>query len=131
MDNLRELCERVLRDLSVGVNAVPSVTFSAAESDGYTEIFLQDETGMGVGFLVDASAPEAEILYEMAYRIPDAYVDFHAIGLPVVPGTGRPAVPRVVADTVVWEDPNESGSWSCPVGRYRLAWEQWQEDCRH
>ncbi|MBY8869097.1 MULTISPECIES: hypothetical protein [Streptomyces] len=130
MANLKELSERVFRDLSVGISAVPSITFSAADREGYVEILLQDESGMGVGFLVDPSASEAEVLYEMAYRIPDAYVEFYAVGLPVVPGTERPATPEIVSSTVVWKDPAEKGTWSCPVGQYGRAWERRHEEER-
>ncbi|MFI9649156.1 hypothetical protein ACIHAA_22995 [Streptomyces sp. NPDC052040] len=118
MRNLKELAERVLRDLSVGTEATPTIGFSEPDSEGYVEILLQDESGMGVGFTVNPSAPEAEVLYEMAYRIPDAYVEMYAVGLPVVPGTQRPAVPSIVADMVIWVDPSRRGAWSCPVGEY-------------
>ncbi|MFQ6146113.1 hypothetical protein [Streptomyces sp. SID10815] len=128
MANLKELSERVFRDLSVGVDAAPSVTFSPPNREGYVEVLLQDESGMGAGFIVNPSASEAEVLFEMAYRIPDAYVEFYVVGLPVVPGTERPAAPKIVSNTVVWEDPDENGTWSCPVGQYRRAWERWREE---
>lgn len=50
---------------------------------------------MTVGFSVDPSASEAEVLYEVAYRIPTAYVELYAVGLPLVPGTERPAAPKI------------------------------------
>ncbi|MFI1164814.1 hypothetical protein ACH4UM_14635 [Streptomyces sp. NPDC020801] len=128
MTNLKELSGRVLRDLSVGIEETPTITFSAPDGEGYVEILLQDESGMGVGFIVNPSAPEAEILFEMAYRIPDVYVELYAVGLPVVPGTERPATPKILADEVAWEDPSENGTWSCVVGQYRRAWEHWRED---
>ncbi|MFF0040666.1 hypothetical protein ACFYRG_31325 [Streptomyces mirabilis] len=119
MPNLKELAGRVVRDLSVSVEAAPSITFSDPDKEGYVKILIQDHSGMFVGFTVDPSASEAEILYEMAYRISDAYVELYAVGLPVVPGTERPANPKIVAHEVFWEDPNESGTWSCPVGSYK------------
>ncbi|MEU5666421.1 hypothetical protein [Streptomyces longwoodensis] len=118
MLNLEELVGRVVRDLSLGTRSKPGVIYSSPDAEGYVEISLRDDSGMTVGFRVDPSAPEAEVLYEMAYRIPTAYVEFYAIGLPLVPGTERPAAPRIKEESVVWEDPNESGSWSCPVGEY-------------
>lgn len=75
---------------------------------------------MTVGFGVDPLAPEVEILYEMAYRIPTIYVEFYSVGLPVVPGTERPAEPKIIDGAVFWEDPSEQGTWSCLVGEYRL-----------
>ncbi|MGX1541330.1 hypothetical protein [Streptomyces adustus] len=118
MPSLKDLVELVVRDLSAAVESRPSITCSGPDGQGYVEILVEDESGMGVGFAVDPAASRAEILHEMAYRIPDAYVELYAVGLPVVPGTERPATPRMVADTVVWEDPDERGTWSCPVGEY-------------
>ncbi|MER5603303.1 hypothetical protein [Streptomyces sp. NPDC002265] len=128
MSNLRDLVELVVRDLSVAIESRPSVTYSGPDGQGYVEILVEDGSGMGVGFTVDPTASRADILYEMACRIPDAYVELYAVGLPVVPGTVRPAVPRVVADTVVWVDPGERAAWSCPVGEYRQADEGRPED---
>lgn len=122
MSNLKELAGRVVRDLSVAIEVKPSITYSGPNEQGYVKILLQDESGMGVGFTVDPLVSEVEILYEMAYRIPDAYVELYAVGLPVVPGTERPATPRMVADTVIWEDSSEFGTWSCLVGEYRQAY---------
>ncbi|MFJ4813525.1 hypothetical protein [Streptomyces longwoodensis] len=118
MSNLEELVGRVVRDLSVGTRSKPAVIYSSPDAERCVEISLRDESGMTVGFRVDPSAPEAEVLYEMAYRIPTAYVELYAIGLPLVPGTERPAAPRIKEESVVWEDPNESESWSCSVGEY-------------
>ncbi|MFE2581602.1 hypothetical protein [Streptomyces sp. NPDC059378] len=121
MPNLRDLVELVVRDLSVAIESRPSITYSGPDGQGHVEILVEDGSGMGVGFTVDPTASRADILYEMAYRIPDAYVELYAVGLPLVPGTERPATPRVVADTAVWEDPGERAAWSCPVGDYRQA----------
>ncbi|MFD7879776.1 hypothetical protein ACFV5G_37810 [Streptomyces sp. NPDC059766] len=123
MPNLRDLVELVVRDLSVAIEPRPSVTYSGPDGQGYVKILVEDGSGMGVGFTVDPTASRADILYEMAYRIPDAYVELYAVGLPVVPGTERPATPRVVADAVVWVDPSERTAWSCPVGEYGQALE--------
>ncbi|MFG2949467.1 hypothetical protein [Streptomyces adustus] len=123
MSNLMDLVELVVRDLSVETDSRPSVTYSGPDGQGCVEILVEDASGMGVGFTVDPAASRAEILYEMAYRIPDAYVELYAVGLPVVPGTERPATPRMLADTVVWEDPGDRGTWSCPVGEYGQAGE--------
>ena len=118
MSNLEELAGRVVRDLSVGVEATPSITFSDPDEAGYVGVRIQDQAGMFMGFAVNPSAPAEEILYEMAYRIPDAYVELYAVGLPLVPGTERPANPTIIAGEVFWEDPSESGTWSCLVGAY-------------
>ncbi|MFJ9536563.1 hypothetical protein ACIRPX_04815 [Streptomyces sp. NPDC101225] len=120
MSNLEELAEKVVRDLSAGFDKKPVITFLNSNNEGFAEILLRDDSGMTVGFTVDPLAPEVEILYEMAYRIPTAYVEFYSLGLPVVPGTERPASPRIIHDSVVWEDPSEQGTWSCPVGEYTL-----------
>ncbi|MFJ8199848.1 hypothetical protein [Streptomyces sp. NPDC096152] len=127
MSDLKELSGRVLRDLSMGMKETPAITFSAPDGEGYVEVLLQEKSGMGVGFTVNPSAPEVEILFEMAYRIPDAYVEMYAVGLPVVPGTERPATPKILADAVVWEDPNANGTWSCVIGQYEHAWKHWRE----
>ncbi|MFF1547900.1 hypothetical protein [Streptomyces sp. NPDC058291] len=118
MSNLKELVERVVRDLSMGTEEKPTVAYSNPNSEGYVEISLRDESGMTVGFSVDPLESEAEILYEMAYRIPTVYVELYSVGLPVVPGTGRPAAPRIKEESVLWTDPSESGTWSCLVGEY-------------
>ncbi|MGW1894202.1 hypothetical protein ACWCP6_28755 [Streptomyces sp. NPDC002004] len=115
---LEELAERVIRDLSIGITVKPLITFINSEEGDFVDILVRDEAGIGIGFRVDSSEAEERILYEMAYRIPDAYVELYAVGLPVVPGTERPAVPRIAANTVLWEDPGASG-WSCQVGEYR------------
>ena len=118
MSKLEELVGRVVRDLSMGTEGKPTITYSNPNSEGYVEIFLRDESGMTVGFGVDPLESETEILYEMAYRIPTIYVELYSVGLPVVPGTERPAVPIIKEESVLWEDPSESGTWSCLVGEY-------------
>ncbi|MEV6944022.1 hypothetical protein AB0N07_18865 [Streptomyces sp. NPDC051172] len=120
MSNLEELAERVVRDLSAGFDKKPFITYVNPNEEGFAKIFLRDDSGMTVGFGVNPLAPEVEILYEMAYRIPTAYVEFYSVGLPVVPGTERPAEPAIIDDSVAWEDPSQQGTWSCPVGEYRL-----------
>ncbi|MFI5819302.1 hypothetical protein ACIA8I_09185 [Streptomyces rishiriensis] len=118
MSYLKELVERVVRDLSMGTEEKPTITYSHPNSEGYVEILLRDESGMTVGFGVDPLESEVEILYEMAYRIPTVYVELYSVGLPLVPGTERPAAPRIKEESVLWVDPSESGTWSCLVGEY-------------
>ncbi|MFF7053168.1 hypothetical protein ACFY94_32925 [Streptomyces griseorubiginosus] len=116
---LSELVALVLGDLSVGAPATPAVSCSPL-AEGQVEVLLTDEDGMGVGFGVDPALPEAEILRDLADRVPDAYVELYATGLPLVPGTERPARADVVDGVAVWTDP-AGGGWSCPVGRYATA----------
>ncbi|WP_258318877.1 hypothetical protein [Streptomyces griseorubiginosus] len=116
---LSELVALVLGDLSVGAPATPAVSCSPLD-EGWVEVLLTDEDGMGVGFGVDPALPEAEILRALADRIPDAYVELYATGLPLVPGTQRPARADIVDGVAVWTDPAGEG-WSCPVGRYGTA----------
>ncbi|MEU5040144.1 hypothetical protein [Streptomyces griseorubiginosus] len=116
---LSELVALVLGDLSVGAPETPAVSCSPLE-EGQVEVLLTDEGGMGVGFGVDPTLPEAELLRDLADRIPDAYVELYATGLPLVPGTERPARADVVDGVAVWTDPADGG-WSCPVGRYGTA----------
>ncbi|WP_405919718.1 hypothetical protein [Streptomyces longwoodensis] len=123
MSTVEELVGRVVRDLSMGTRNKPTITYSS-HAEGYVEVFLQDDSGMTVGFSVDPSASEAEVLYEVAYRIPTAYVELYAVGLPLVPGTERPAAPKIKGETVIWEDPSESGTWSCLVGEYGRSSEE-------
>ncbi|MEU0947714.1 hypothetical protein ABZ379_34190 [Streptomyces canus] len=113
---LSELVTLVLADLSAGASATPKVSYTPLD-EGRVEVLLQDDDGMGVGFGVDPARSEAEVLCTLADRIPDAYVELYAVGLPVVPGTPRPARADVVDGTAVWTDP-AGGPWSCPVGRY-------------
>ena len=113
---LSELVALVLADLSAGAPATPAVSCSPLD-EGWVEVLLTDEDGMGVGFGVNPALPEAELLRALADRIPDAYVELYAIGLPVVPGTERPARADVVDGVALWTDP-AGGGWSCPVGRY-------------
>lgn len=104
----------------MGFDKKPVITYLNPNEEGFAKIFLRDDSGMTVCFSVDPLAPEVEILYEMAFRIPTAYVEFYSVGLPVVPGTERPAEPIIIHDSVVWEDPSGQGSWSCTVGKYGL-----------
>jgi hypothetical protein len=132
---LRELAALVLRDLDVsraaegggdgGTGAgrtTPVLSFSELPGDGLVEVMLSDADGMGCGFGVDPRWPDERVLYEMADRMPDAYVELFRVGVPVVPGTRRPAVPRAGGEAgsggVVWADPLGATGWSCPVGRY-------------
>ncbi|WP_328749467.1 hypothetical protein OHT57_28950 [Streptomyces sp. NBC_00285] len=48
--------------------------------------------------------------------MPHADVDLYAVGLPLVPGTQRPARAALVDGIAVWQDP-AGGPWTCPVGR--------------
>lgn len=113
---LSELVALVLADLAAGAPATPAVSYSALD-EGWVEVLLRDEDGMGMGFGVDPSRPRSEILYALADRIPDAYVDLYAVGLPVVPGTERPARAALLDGSAYWTDP-AGGPWSCPVGQY-------------
>ncbi|WP_329235188.1 hypothetical protein [Streptomyces canus] len=112
---LRELVALILADLSAGTSEVPTVSYLPLD-EGQVEVLLQDD-GMGVGFGVDPARSEADVLCALADRIPDAYVELYAVGLPIVPGTRRPARADVVNGIAVWTDP-AGGPWSCPVGRY-------------
>lgn len=113
---LSELVALVLADLSAGTSAAPEVSYAPLDG-GQVEVLLRDDAGMGVGFGIDPARSEAEVLCALADRIPDAYVELYAVGLPVVPGTPRPARAAVVDGTALWTDPS-GGPWSCPVGRY-------------
>ncbi|MGA6158713.1 hypothetical protein ACPEIC_35795 [Stenotrophomonas sp. NPDC087984] len=86
--------------------------------DKFARLLVSDGSGMGVGFSVDANGTDASILYQLADRIPDAYVELYSVGLPPVPGSHRPARPRLTQNEVLWEDPDESGTWQCRVGAY-------------
>ncbi|MFD7236094.1 hypothetical protein ACFWAT_12400 [Streptomyces syringium] len=119
MKRLEELANLVLRDLSRDEAArSPTVSYLPADYEGYVEILIADGSGMTCGFTVNASASDHDLLYALADRIPDAYVELYAVGLPAVPGTHRPAVPAITNDVVVWTDPNNDDGWSCPVGEY-------------
>jgi hypothetical protein len=84
------------------------------------EVVLQDSDGMGVGFGVDPARSGADVLCAFADRIPDACVELYAVGLPVMPGTRRPARAEVADGVAVWTDP-AGVPWSGPVGRYGEA----------
>ncbi|GHB80600.1 hypothetical protein GCM10010331_80090 [Streptomyces xanthochromogenes] len=74
---------------------------------------------MSIGFLVNSAQTKQEILYALADKIPDAFVELFATGLPLVPGTQRPAVPKIVDEVAVWVDPSGTTGWSRPVGEYQ------------
>jgi hypothetical protein len=117
---LREMAELVIRDLQgAGVTMRPALAFSGPDPSNMVDVILTDSSGMSCGFGVQVDGEDKDVLYAMADRIPDAYVDLYAVGLPVVPGTQRPAVPKVVGNLVLWVDPKNVGGWSCPVGEYR------------
>ena len=119
MSNIEGLAEKVLHDLHwVGIAEVPTTTYSESSMEGYVDVLVSDSSGMGVGFSIDVSGTEASVLYQLADRIPDAYVELCSVGLPVVPGSHRPARPRLTQNEVIWEDPDESGTWQCRVGAY-------------
>ncbi|WP_326667058.1 hypothetical protein [Streptomyces canus] len=82
---LRELVALILADLSAGTSEVPTVSYLPLD-EGQVEVLLQDEDGVGVGFGVDPARSEADVLCALADRIPDAYVELYAVGLPIVPG---------------------------------------------
>lgn len=121
MSRLRDMAELVLRDLTDRSGRQPILTVSGPGADGTALVSLADGTGMVCGFGVDPAASDVRILHTMAYRIPDAYVELFSVGLPLVPGTQRPAVPKITADGVLWVDPSGTSTWSCPVGRYAQA----------
>ncbi|WP_249126209.1 hypothetical protein [Streptomyces sp. A2-16] len=114
--NLSALVALVLADLSAGTSARPTVSYSPLD-EGMVEVLLTDDDGMGVGFGVQPDRSEADVLCALADRIPDAFVELYAVGLPLVPGTRRPARADVVDGVALWTDP-AGGPWSCPVGRY-------------
>ena len=119
MSRIEGLAEKVLHDLRwAGITEEPTTTYSESSVEGYVEVLVSDSSGMGVGFSVDVNGTDARILYQLADRLPDAYVELCAVGLPVVPGSHRPARPRLTRNGVVWEDPAESGTWQCHVGAY-------------
>ncbi|EFL27536.1 hypothetical protein SSOG_07250 [Streptomyces himastatinicus ATCC 53653] len=103
-----------------GVTEEPTTTYSESsrEGEGYVDVLVSDSSGMGLGFAVDVRGTDASILYQLADRIPEAYVQLCSVGLPVVPGSHRPARPRLTHNEVIWEDPHESGTWQCRVGAY-------------
>ncbi|MFE4252901.1 hypothetical protein ACFRU3_26000 [Streptomyces sp. NPDC056910] len=120
MEQVKELTQIVLRDLQVGLPASdPVVTYKPSDTENHVEVLVQDQTGMGVGFQVDASQAKQAILRDLADRIPDAFVELFTVGLPVVPGTQRPAVPEIVSGVTVWVDPGGTSNWSCAVGEYQ------------
>ncbi|MFD3560850.1 hypothetical protein ACFWVU_14390 [Streptomyces sp. NPDC058686] len=120
MDQVKELTQIVLRDLKVGLPAGdPVVTYKPSDTENHIEVLIQDQTGMGVGFHVDVSQTKQEILRDLADKFPDAFVELFAVGLPVVPGTQRPAVPEIVSGVAAWVDPGGTSNWSCAVGEYR------------
>ncbi|MFE7468640.1 hypothetical protein ACFU6R_31660 [Streptomyces sp. NPDC057499] len=117
MSELERLIELVLRDLYLDGAEIPYVTLTEdSGSPGYTDVLVEDSSGMGCGFRVDTSASEQNILCSLADRIPDAYVELFAVGLPVVPGSSRPARPKILNGMAVWVDPSHPNSWTCPVG---------------
>ncbi|MEV4869784.1 hypothetical protein [Streptomyces syringium] len=120
MERLDELAKLVLRDLS-GDEVVdgPTVSYLPGECEGYVEVLIADSAGMACGFTVNTAEGDRGVLYALADKISDAFVELYSVGLPVVPGTHRPAVPAITDDVVVWKDPNNGDGWSCPVGEYR------------
>ncbi|MFT9474381.1 hypothetical protein [Streptomyces sp. 11-1-2] len=119
MSRIEGLAQKVLHDLHwASVTEEPTTTYTQPSAEGYVEVLVSDSSGMGVGFSVDANGTDANILYQLADRIPDAYVELYSVGLPPVPGSHRPARPRLTQNEVVWEDPDESGTWQCRVGAY-------------
>lgn len=119
MPRVEGLAQKVLHDLHwAGVAEEPTTTYTESSAEGYVDILVSDSSGMGVGFSVDGNGTDANILFQLADRIPDAYVELCSVGLPLVPGSHRPARPRLTQDEVIWEDPDESGTWQCRVGAY-------------
>ncbi|MFC4032116.1 hypothetical protein ACFO3J_11535 [Streptomyces polygonati] len=116
---LRETAELVMHDLQGdAVTTHPTLDFSGPDASGLVIVLLTESSGAARGFGVQVSGTSQEVLYTMADRIPEVYVDLYAVGLPLVPGTQRPAVPRVAGEQVVWLDPKGESAWSCPIGRY-------------
>ncbi|MFI0721925.1 hypothetical protein [Streptomyces sp. NPDC021224] len=117
LSRVRKAAELVISDLR---NAAPHpvLTLSGPNSSGSVDVILTDSSGMSCGFAVSGTATDQEILYAVANRIPDGYVDLYSVGLPLVPGTQRPAVPRFVRGQVLWVDPKNESTWSSPVGSY-------------
>ncbi|MDN3059171.1 hypothetical protein PH213_32505 [Streptomyces sp. SRF1] len=119
MSRIEGLAQKVLHDLHwAGVTEEPTTTYTQPSAEGYVDVLVSDSSGMGVGFSVDVNGTDASILYQLADRIPDAYVELYSVGLPSVPGSHRPARPRLTQNEVVWEDPAEAGTWQCRVGTY-------------
>jgi hypothetical protein len=81
-------------------------------------VWIGDEDGMTCGLEVDITRGSGELLERLADRMSEFYVDLYRVGLPLVPGTQRPARASLRGGIAVWEDPADAGSWYCPVGQY-------------
>ncbi|WP_164492742.1 hypothetical protein [Streptomyces lydicus] len=113
------LVAQVLHDLDPdGKKYGSTVSYLPGDIESHLDLLVEDDTGMGCGFSVDASRSDQEVLYELADRLPTAFVELYAVGLPLVPGTQRPATPEIIGNAVVWKDPTGGVSWTCPVGQY-------------
>lgn len=119
MSRVQRLTEIVLADLRVQRPELnPCVTYTPSDFiPGAVDILLSDEGGFGCGFLINPENSDQEITLELAYRIPTAYVELFQVGIPIVPGSQRPAVAVIEGDVVMWRDPKRPSNWSCPVGR--------------
>ncbi|MEW1673031.1 hypothetical protein AB0O47_07250 [Streptomyces noursei] len=119
MTQVASLVAQVLHDLDPdGKLYAPTISYLPGDVENHLEILVEDDTGMGCGFSVDTSRSDKELLCEISDRLPTAFVELYAVGLPLVPGTQRPATPEITGDTVIWKDPAGSANWTCPVGQY-------------
>ncbi|MFD9811967.1 hypothetical protein [Streptomyces sp. NPDC059080] len=119
MTRLSALVAQVLHDLDPGGKMyAPTVSYLPGDTESYLDVLIEDDTGMKCGFSVDASCSDHEVLYELADRLPTAFVELYAVGLPLVPGTQRPATPEIIENAVIWKDPAGRVDWTCPVGQY-------------
>ncbi|ARH91911.1 hypothetical protein STRMOE7_18150 [Streptomyces sp. MOE7] len=119
MTRLSMLVAQVLHDLDPGGKKYgPTVSYLPGDTESHLDLLIEDDTGMGCGFSLDTSWSDQEVLYELADRLPTAFVELYAVGLPLVPGTQRPATPEIIGNSVVWKDPAGSVGWTCPVGQY-------------
>ncbi|MFE1172147.1 hypothetical protein [Streptomyces sp. NPDC058773] len=119
MIQLSMLVAQVLHDLDPGGKKYgPTVSYLPGDTESHLDVVIENDSGMKCGFSVDTSWSDQEVLYELADRLPTAFVELYAVGLPLVPGTQRPAAPGIVGNAVVWKDPNGIASWTCPVGQY-------------
>lgn len=118
MLRVQQLAETVLHDLRAQrPDLEPRVTCTPAEDPpGSGAVLVVDASGTGCGFSVDGSEGEDEVISALADGIPTAFVELFQVGLPVVPGTQRPAKPVTVDGIVSWQGPKGLSNWSCPVG---------------
>lgn len=114
---------RAVRDLAASAARpedaawISSLTWSVGVLEpGLWRILLTAPDGHSFGRGLPAGEGLEPALADAADALQDFVADRLRAGLPLVPGTERPARPTVVDGVATWCDPTTS--WSCPIGSY-------------